>query len=69
MKLTRLAKVTVKLPDGIRAYYLNLIDDRGPIVSTKHEELKSAGVAGSQPGRTPPCPGRLDAEPWNLRWT
>lgn len=31
--------VTGLIPDGVRAYYLNLIDDRGLIVSAEHEEL------------------------------
>jgi dienelactone hydrolase len=33
-------KVTAKLPDGTKVYYLNLIDERGVAVSTEHEELR-----------------------------
>ncbi len=32
-------RVTAALPTGTRVYYLNLIDDRGCIVSTEHEEI------------------------------
>ena len=32
-------KVTVTLPEGVTVYYLNLIDDRGLIVSSQHEVL------------------------------
>ena len=47
-------KVTAKLPEGVRVYYLNLVDDRGLIVSTEHEELKLSGDAASPPIRTSP---------------
>ncbi len=33
-------KVTATLPQGTKVYYLNLIDSRGLIVSTEHDELK-----------------------------
>ncbi len=33
-------RVTAKLPQGVTVYYLNLIDDRGLIVSTEHEEIQ-----------------------------
>jgi hypothetical protein len=32
-------RVTATLPPGTTAYYLNLHDDRGCVVSTEHEEL------------------------------
>ena len=32
-------KVSATLPDGVKAYYFNLTDDRGLTVSTEHEEL------------------------------
>lgn len=32
-------KITAVLPEGTRVYYLNLIDERGCVVSTEHEEL------------------------------
>ena len=32
-------RVTAKLPDDARVYFLNLLDDRGCVVSTEHEEL------------------------------
>jgi hypothetical protein len=32
-------KVTAKVPEGVKAYYLNLTDERGLTVSTEHEEL------------------------------
>ena len=34
------SRVTADLPDGTIVYYLNLIDDRGLVVSTEHEEMK-----------------------------
>ena len=33
-------KVTARLPDGVKVYYLNLIDQRKLVVSTEHEEMK-----------------------------
>jgi dienelactone hydrolase len=33
-------KVSVEIPEGATVYYLNLIDERGNVVSTEHEELK-----------------------------
>ena len=32
-------EVSVQLPDGVKVYYLNLIDSNGNIVSTEHEDL------------------------------
>jgi dienelactone hydrolase len=32
-------KISAPLPDGVKAYYFNLTDDRGLTVSTEHEEL------------------------------
>ncbi len=32
-------KVTARLPQGVKVYYLNLIDERNLIVSTEHEEI------------------------------
>lgn len=33
-------RVTARLPQGVTVYYLNLIDDRGLIVSTEHEVIE-----------------------------
>ncbi|HQQ00572.1 MAG TPA: acetylxylan esterase [bacterium] len=33
-------KVSAVLPEGVSVYYFNLIDDRGLVVSTEHEELQ-----------------------------
>ena len=33
-------KVTAALPQGVKVWYLNLIDDRGLVVSTEHVESK-----------------------------
>jgi cephalosporin-C deacetylase-like acetyl esterase len=33
-------KVTAVLPEGVKAWYLNLVDDRGLVVSTEHVESK-----------------------------
>jgi len=38
--LANTAKITATLPETATVYYLNLIDERGYIVSTEHEELK-----------------------------
>jgi dienelactone hydrolase len=40
--------VHATLPEGTRVYFLNLIDERGLIVSTQHEELPAAGGAKSE---------------------
>lgn len=32
-------KVTAKVPAGVRAYYLNITDERGLTISTEHEQL------------------------------
>ena len=34
------SRVTADLPDGTTVYYVNLIDDRGLVVSTEHKEMK-----------------------------
>ena len=34
-------RVTVGLPEGTRVYYFNLVDQRGCVVSTEHEECES----------------------------
>lgn len=34
-------KASVRLPEGAKVYFLNLIDDRDVVVSTEHEEVKS----------------------------
>jgi len=46
-------KASVTIPQGVRVYFLSLIDDRGLIVSTEHEELKSAVGTTSQPVEKP----------------
>ncbi|MHB1457545.1 MAG: alpha/beta hydrolase family protein [Armatimonadota bacterium] len=35
-------RVTAQLPDGVEVYYMNLIDNRGNIISTEHVEIPSA---------------------------
>ena len=35
-------RVTAQLPDGVTVYYMNLIDDRGAVVSTEHVEILAA---------------------------
>lgn len=35
-------KATAVLPEGVTVYYLNVIDERGHVVSTEHEEVEPA---------------------------
>ena len=34
----RTRRVSAKIPEEARVYYLNLVDERGLIVSTQHQE-------------------------------
>ena len=47
------AKVTARLPKGVKVYYLNLIDRRNLTVSTEHQEIPPPNGASAAPGSGP----------------